>query len=686
MNGLARLQRSFPLKENVTESITDNSTNEYQRYLEGYKTPKHAPLPLLEHARVTAFTGWEDEELGQTIELTNELDKLYAKFTQYHFELENYCDRLKPLEKGIDGFHDQLSHLAANFALLQQESTKLQVELEKLVNITNKLNPILLDLTIPPEVVKLVANGPINSLWVENIHFVNEKSNLIANVKQNKLPDKHLQEMYLNSTLFHQLEERVEFLAFKIVERVRDFMILKIKQLRSTKALFSSQKIQSDLLEVKEAFAFLQERHRDLANNLQLAYIYTMRWYYHTRFAKYIHSLEKLRLYNIDSSNLLGTPAEDRYSILSGPSGGGFSSWFGTSSRTIGLSTSLQLQQLQLQLQLQWNQVSPTEYLNSIHKRVEIIRQNESSSQLAMPSQIAETNSTPYWMEFVFNQWSVALESNIIVEYLFMVEFFYQEEEKFSPLEDLYPEGTTSTTSIKRDWSSLMFDKVFNIGLEFVGYLLTQVQANISQHGRTTVSGRVVNQLLVLNAPGTTCDAYALLLMIRLVQKSQLALHNKFHIPTMDDYHHQVLMLLWPHFTKIIDLHCDSMKKSILQSTDNKSLAPIALTQQFAQFLLGILTLCNSAGDQDYKGEPIVVSIGRLRNDFEGVLTKVSNNSFRSSKQVEREIFLYNNYFLVVNILRNEFGSSSLSTCNISDIVEEQINHFEKVCLAYKRT
>lgn len=676
MNGLARFQQAFPLQDSTSgrDSVGDDSTSlaEWQQYLNTCKQKTHqtAPIPLLEHTRMSAFTGWEDEELGLTIELANELDTLFAKFTDYEYQLESYCERLKPLEKGIDGFHDQLSHLAANFALLQEESTKLQVDLEKLAKITNKLNPIVLDLMIPPEIVRLITNGPIDALWVENIQFVNEKSNLIANVKERKLPDKHLEDMYLKSALFNQLEERIELLTYKIIERVRDYMISKIKQLRSTKSTYSSQKIQSDLLQIKDAFVFLQERHRDLANNLQLAYIYTMRWYYHTRFAKYIHSLEKLRLYNIDSSNLLGTPPDDKYSLL-GTASSGFGTWFGTSSRVSSQQHSQVPQQAQ-------NQVTPTEYLNSIHKRIEILHQSDSSPLLAMPSQIAETNTMPYWMEFVFQQWSVALESNIIVEYLFMVEFFYQEEEKFSPIEDLYPEGSnTHLSGLKGDWSSLMFDQVYSIGLEFVSYLLTQLQATISQYGRllSTVSGRV--NYLLSNSQGT-CDAYALLLMVRLVQKSQLSLHNKFHIPTMDDYLNQVLMILWPHFTKIIDLHCDSMKKSILLSTDNKSLAPIALTQQFAQFLLGILTLCNS-GEQDYKGEPIVFSIGRLRNDFESILTKISNNSFRSSKQVEREIFLYNNYFLVVNILRNEFGSNS------SGIVEEQIDHFEKVCLAYKR-
>ena len=58
---------------------------------------------------------------------------------------------------------------------------------------------------------------------------------------------------------------------------------------------------------------------------------------------------------------------------------------------------------------------------NILHclKRFEILH----SDQSAMPSQIAETSPFPYWVEFVFNQFSMAVVDNVIVEYLFTIEF-----------------------------------------------------------------------------------------------------------------------------------------------------------------------------------------------------------------------------------------------------------------------
>ena len=47
-----------------------------------------------------------------------------------------------------------------------------------------------------------------------------------------------------------------------------------------------------------------------------------------------------------------------------------------------------------------------------------------------MPSQIAETSPFPYWVEFVFNQFSMAVVDNVIVEYLFTIEFFTRVKRK----------------------------------------------------------------------------------------------------------------------------------------------------------------------------------------------------------------------------------------------------------------
>jgi hypothetical protein len=73
------------------------------------------------------------------------------------------------------------------------------------------------------------------------------------------------------------------------------------------------------------------------------------------------------------------------------------------------------------------------------------------------------------------------------------------------------------------------------------------------------------------------------------------------------------------------------------------------LTQKFANLLQGILALSSEAGDD----EPVSVSVGRLRNEFELYLTKLSKSIGDARK---RERFLCNNYSLVVTILTDVEG------------------------------
>ncbi|KAJ8139806.1 hypothetical protein OY671_006992 [Metschnikowia pulcherrima] len=185
-----------------------------------------------------------------------------------------------------------------------------------------------------------------------------------------------------------------------------------------------------------------------------------------------------------------------------------------------------------------------------------------------------------------------------------------------------------------------------------------------------------------------TYDSYAVLLMIRIVQRQNATLHNQFHVPVMEDYHNALLLSLWPHFTRIIDLNCDSLKKNIMGKTSfmhtSASHAPIHTTQQFAQFLSGLFKLAFSDDDDAEKQlssrEPVSMSISRLRNDFEGALTKASTHVFGTgkSKVAQREMFLFNNYFLLVTILSNEFEATT------NAFVQDQIQHFRLLCDAYK--
>lgn len=605
------------------------------------------------------------EELENLSE--RELGILMARFDDFRDTVSPLRAKLEPIESFLANFNLEIHHLSQTLLALETKSSRLSSKADSRRDIVDRLNSVVLDLMIPPQLVESIIHDPIDESWLENIRFISEKQQLIAKINQDDLPS---HAFYKDSRAFEQLQHGIALLEAKAVERIRDHLINQIRMMRRL-VKTSSQVVQEKLLQVKEIYIFLEDRHPTLARQLQLAYIYTMKWYYTTRFAKYLYALQKLNLKIVDSLFVLDASTHQPESKL------GLFGFVDSTLRDTLTTASSQAS----------NRPTVAEYFLSYAKRMEILFEgNASELRRSIPSQIAETTPFAYWMEFSFNQWSNALLDNVIVEYLFMVDFFYGGNEKFHPIADLDP-SLASTTLPNKDWSHFMFKDVYDLGRGFVSWLVTSLHLSLSLRIAAGSASYVGSKTL-----SASCDIYAILIMIRLIQKQVVALHNEFRIPVMEDYHNLVLLILWPHFTRIIDINCDAIKKHILGSNSfsyrqlRSSQAPINATQQFAQFLVGLLKLAfvHEAEEErfaQFEGEPVCSSIVRLRNDFESALTKASTHVFGSgkSKSVQKEIFLFNNYFLVVTILRNEF---EVDSCNV--FIKEQIEHFELLCDAYK--
>jgi len=136
-------------------------------------------------------------------------------------------------------------------------------------------------------------------------------------------------------------------------------------------------------------------------------------------------------------------------------------------------------------------------------------------------------------------------------------------------------------------------------------------------------------------------------------------------------------MLLWPRFQQILDLHCASMQKLTASlpsrpstgaallgggNANANTTAPTPLTQRFANLMHGILALSSEAGDD----EPVSVSVGRLRSEYEAYLNKFSKAVGDARK---KERFLCNNYSLVCTIVADVEGR----------LGEETKAHFERL-------
>lgn len=255
----------------------------------------------------------------------------------------------------------------------------------------------------------------------------------------------------------------------------------------------------------------------------------------------------------------------------------------------------------------------------------------KSSSTNALTSHIAEEEKSAHYLEVPFRSFNLALVDNASFEYTFLSTYF-------APSQNFHAISRT-------------FTAIFEPTL--------------------AMSQTLTKQLV----EGTT-DTLGILLCVRLNQHFAFELQRR-KVPSLDGYINATNMLLWPRFQQILDMHCTSLQK-LTTSLPNRpstgaallggssgsanTTAPTPLTQRFANLLHGVLALSSEAGDD----EPVSVSVGRLRSEYEAYLNKFSKAVSDARK---KERFLCNNFSLVCTILADVEGR----------LGEETKTHFEKL-------
>ncbi|KAK4112162.1 Vps52-domain-containing protein [Canariomyces notabilis] len=259
----------------------------------------------------------------------------------------------------------------------------------------------------------------------------------------------------------------------------------------------------------------------------------------------------------------------------------------------------------------------------NLGRRIDVLKTN---NQLAISSYLAEEDQSIHYLEVPFRNFNLALVDNATAEYTFLAAFF-------SP--------ALSFATISRHFNYI-FEPTFAVG-----------------------------QTLTKQLVADTYDGLGLLLCVRLNQQLAFELQRR-RVPAADGYINGTAMTLWPRLQSIMDAHCESIRAltaalparaASAASAKAASAAPHVVTQRFGQFLHGILALSPEAGGDD---EPVVVSLGRLRNEVEMFLNKASQASFGADKR-KRDRFLYNNYSLILTIISDVRGK----------LAEEQQEHFE---------
>ena len=269
----------------------------------------------------------------------------------------------------------------------------------------------------------------------------------------------------------------------------------------------------------------------------------------------------------------------------------------------------------------------------SLGRRIDLVK---SHSHAALPSHVAEDDQSTHFLEVPFRSLNLALIDNASAEFSFLTEFFAK------------------------------------LGFHVVSRQFTAIFSPTFELGQT-----LTKQLI--SDPNT--DALGVLVCVRLNQAFAFELQRR-KVPAVEGYVNGTNMLLWPRFQKIMDMHCESLRRatsalsgrstsSALALTSNNaqggaSTAPHPLTQRFANFVQAILALSSEAGDD----EPVSNSLGRLRTDFEAFLAKMSKSVVDARK---RERFLGNNYSLVLTLVGDTAGK----------LADELRGHFEEMKETY---
>jgi hypothetical protein len=242
----------------------------------------------------------------------------------------------------------------------------------------------------------------------------------------------------------------------------------------------------------------------------------------------------------------------------------------------------------------------------------------KSSSTNALTAHVAEEENSTHYLEAPFRSFNLALIDNACFEYTFISTFF-------APSQNYHAISKTFAT---------IFEPTLTVAQALTKSLVT-----------------------------TTTDTLGILLCVRLNQHFAFELQRR-KVPTMENYINATNMLLWPRYQQVLDMHCTALQKltsslpsrpttgaALLSSNSQNaaSTAPTPLTQKFANLIQGILALSSEAGDD----EPVSVSVGRLRSEYEAYLTKMSKGISDARK---KERFLCNNYSLVCTILADVEG------------------------------
>ncbi|KAI0404585.1 Vps52-domain-containing protein [Xylaria palmicola] len=306
----------------------------------------------------------------------DEHERNKSKFEDLHQSIQACHEILASVETNLASFRNDLATVSADIETLQARSAALNIRLENRKAVEKGLAPAVEEISVSPIVVAKIADGHVDEAWVKALSEIDKKDTAYKRDTSSSEHHKGLQD----------LGPLLEKLVQKAVERIRDFLVAQIKALRSPH--INAQIIQQqNFLKFRDLFSFLHKHQPTLANEICLAYMNTMRWYYVNQFTRYENALKKIKLHVLDKLDVLGN--DD------------------TSRRGVALSSS--------------RIAGPPHDAFNLGRRIDVLR---TTNQTAISSYLAEEDQSTHYLETPFRNFNLALIDNVTAEYTFLASFF----------------------------------------------------------------------------------------------------------------------------------------------------------------------------------------------------------------------------------------------------------------------
>ncbi|KKK12252.1 hypothetical protein ARAM_002702 [Aspergillus rambellii] len=307
------------------------------------------------------------------VQAIQQFEKERDKFQELHSAIAGCDDVSKSVEMYLNDFQTELGAVSAEIETLQTRSVQLSAMLENRKNVEQLLGPAVEEISVSPAAVRLIVEGPIDENWVKALNDIESRTTGI--------------EAKVASSSTSKAIEDVRPLLEDAVERIRDYLVSQIRALRSPN--INAQIIQQQrLVKFKDLYSYISRAHPALAGEIAQAYINTMRWYYLSHFTRYLHALEKIKIYPSDRNEVLGGDPSAQKSgnmIPGGRPGAAAHDPF------------------------------------SLGRRIDILR---TGNHMALSSYLAEEDTSYHGIEVPFRNFNLALVDNVSAEYSFMTEMF----------------------------------------------------------------------------------------------------------------------------------------------------------------------------------------------------------------------------------------------------------------------